>query len=216
MAGIPRGGQPQQMAVAAASARTGWWRRLRRGLDARAVRRDRVYRLYAAAVAQARLPYLFRELEVPDSRDGRLEMVGLHVMLVMRRLTQEGREGRDLAQGVFDLMFADIDRHLREWGVGDLSVGKHVKRIAQSLMARIAALHPLLEAGDLAAMRSVLARNVYAERPEVAEVSVDRLALYVMRQRRHLFELADDELLRGEVRFAPPAALLGEAPGASS
>ena len=71
----------------------------------------------------------------------------------MRRLRDEGQAGQELAQSLFDLMFEDLDRHLREWGVGDLSVGKQVKKLAQSFLGQAAALDPLLAAGDRAASR---------------------------------------------------------------
>lgn len=201
---------PRPRQEGASDAATSVWGRWWRGLTGRSERRLRAYRLYGAVVAQARLPFFFRELDVPDSRDGRLEMIGLHAMLVMRRLGGTGKDGRALSQALFDLMFKDIDRHLREWGVGDLSVGKHVKRFAESLMGRIAALHPLLDADDAddaAALRAVLARNVYTERPGIEPAKIDGLALYLRRQRRHLDALPEAELLDGQIRFAAPESL---------
>ena len=174
-------------------------------------RRDRARaadRLYHAVVAQARQPAFFRELGVPDDRGGRLEMVGLHAMLVMRRLGRSGAAGRDLAQALFDLMFNDIDRHLREWGVGDLSVGKYVKRIAQSFMGRVNALEPLINAGDVAGCRPVLRRNLYAESPAVPDETIDRLSAYLMAQDGHLRSTGDERLLDGEVAFAAVDELL--------
>ncbi len=100
--------------------------------------------MYATLVEQARQPVFYAQWGVPDSRDGRLEMVSLHAILLMRRLRAEGAEGRALAQAVLDRMFEDLDRHLREWGVGDPSVGKRMKELAQSFLGRVAALDPLL------------------------------------------------------------------------
>ena len=100
------------------------WGRLGQWLRRRRTRRDAARTLYLTLVEQARRPVFYATWGVPDSRDGRLEMVGLHAILVMRRLRSEGRPGRLLAQALFDLMFRDVDRHLREWGVGDLSVGQ--------------------------------------------------------------------------------------------
>ena len=131
--------------------------RLRTGLAGRSARQAAAHALYLRLVARARDPFLFRTLGVPDTREGRLESVLLHAMLVMRRLQREGEPGQRLAQALFDLMFADIDRHMREWGVGDLSVGKRVKAVAQSFYAQAGAAEPALTTGDAAALVPVLA-----------------------------------------------------------
>src|SRR5262245_48094906 len=96
------------------------------------------YPLYAAAIAQARQPVFYAGLRVPDTVDGRFELVALHVFLILQRLKSEP-EATPFAQALFDTMFADMDRNLREMGVGDLSVGKKVKAMAQGLYGRIAA-----------------------------------------------------------------------------
>ena len=179
--------------------------RLRAGLAARSGRQDAAHALYLRLVAQARDPFLFRGLGVPDTREGRLEAVLLHAMLVMRRLQREGEPGRRLAQDLFDLMFADIDRHLREWGVGDLSVGKRVKAVAQSFYAQAAAAEPALAAGDAAALVPVLARNVYEADP-AAPTLAGELAAYLLAQAAWLAALPAAALLAGEATFRPAAA----------
>src|SRR3954454_16241388 len=83
------------------------------------------FQLYGAAVAAARDPWFFGPLGVPDSLDGRFDLVGLHVALLIRRLRRDpDPRGAVLAQAVFDAMFADMDINLREMGVSDLAVGK--------------------------------------------------------------------------------------------
>ncbi|WP_374466727.1 ubiquinol-cytochrome C chaperone family protein, partial [Ferrovibrio sp.] len=88
--------------------------------------------LYRAIVAQSRQAGFYREHGVPDSLDGRFDMIVLHSFLVMRRLRRIGAAAEPLSQQLFDLMFADMDSNLREIGVGDLSVGKKVKAMAQA------------------------------------------------------------------------------------
>ena len=87
-------------------------------------------RLYEAVVAQARQPVFFAEWGVPDTIDGRFEMVTLHAHLLLRRLKDGGAETAPLAQALFDVMFADMDASLREMGAGDLGVGRRVKQLA--------------------------------------------------------------------------------------
>jgi cytochrome b pre-mRNA-processing protein 3 len=158
--------------------------------------------LYRALVEQARQPVFYSEWGVPDSRDGRLQLVSLHAILMMRRLRDEGPAGRELAQSLFDLMFQDVDRHLREWGVGDLSVGKQVKQLAQSFLGHAAALDPPLATGDSDRLARVLRRNVYSE-VAAPESGVAHLVAYVLAQASWLTRQDGPALLAGRIRFAP-------------
>jgi cytochrome b pre-mRNA-processing protein 3 len=117
-------------------------------------------RLYHAIVAQARAAELFGAGGLPDTTDGRFEALALHAALVMRRLRDGGTPGALTAQALFDLMFADMDRSLREMGVGDLSVGKWVKGMAASFLARAQALEAAIDAGGPADVAAVVARNL--------------------------------------------------------
>lgn len=186
-----------------ATSRGGWGRRLFDRLRRYRARDDAAQQLYFALVHQARQPVFYTEWGVPDSRDGRLELVSLHAILLMRRLRDEGGAGQDLAQSLFDLMFQDLDRHLREWGVGDLSVGKQVKKLAQSFLGKAAALDPLLAVADLGGLQSVLRRNVYTEVLGPEPMAVGRLAAYLLSQTHWLAAQDAAELLAGRVLFAP-------------
>lgn len=184
-----------------------WLARILSPLRGRRQRRETVHALYAGLVEQARAPVFYADWGVPDSRGGRLEMVTLHAMLAMRRLRREGRPGTALAQELVDLMFADLDRHLREWGVGDLSVGKEMKKLAQSFYARLSALDPLLDAGDPAALDPVLQRNIFAEASSVEPAAVRRLGAYLLAQDRQLAATDGASLLAGHLAFARPGDL---------
>jgi cytochrome b pre-mRNA-processing protein 3 len=197
-------------AVPASSSATGnppWHRRILARLGHGRGRRAIAAALYATLVAQARQPVFYARWGVPDSRDGRLEMVGLHAILLMRRLRAEGPEGVALAQATFDRLFEDLDRHLREWGVGDPSVGKRMKELAQSFMGRVAALELLLAGGDPQALADLLRRNVYTEVAAPAQNGIDRLAAYLAAQERWLAAQDGAALLRGRIEFASPAEL---------
>ena len=117
-------------------------------------------------VEQARQPVFFTEYGVPDTLDGRFELICLHAFLYLHRLKAERRTASRLCQGFFDTMFADFDRSLREMGTGDLSVGKQVKRMAQAFYGRIRAYEEGL-AGDEAALPAALARNLSAPFPRL-------------------------------------------------
>ncbi|MBV9965617.1 MAG: ubiquinol-cytochrome C chaperone, partial [Alphaproteobacteria bacterium] len=103
---------------------------------------------YCRIIEQARQPVFFAEIGVPDTIDGRFELICLHAFLFLHRLKGETARAAELGQRVFDAMFADFDRSLREMGTGDLSVGRQVKRMAQAFYGRIDAYERGLTAGD--------------------------------------------------------------------
>jgi cytochrome b pre-mRNA-processing protein 3 len=169
-------------------------------------RRDRHeragFRLYGAAVAAARAPRLYAGLGVPDTLDGRFEMVGLHAFLLIDRLRREAAPGPDLAQSVFDAMFSDMDITLREMGVGDLTVGKRVRAMWEAFHGRAAAYEAALADADDTALEAALARNVWrgALPPAGAAASLAR----VMRaQQAALRGQALAVFVAGDARFAP-------------
>jgi cytochrome b pre-mRNA-processing protein 3 len=119
--------------------------------------------LYEQIVAAARRPYFYAELGVPDTVEGRFDMIALHMFLALNRL--KGEADRQLSQDLVDVFFADMDRSLREMGVGDLTVGKKVRKIAESFYGRMDAYRNSME--DQAALTDAIARNVYAETDKV-------------------------------------------------
>jgi cytochrome b pre-mRNA-processing protein 3 len=165
-------------------------------------RHDRVgFALYGAAVRAARAPYFYTELGVADTLDGRFDLVGLHVCLLIRRLGELAEPGPAVAQAVFDAMFSDMDVNLRELGVGDLSVGKRVRAMWEALHGRARAYEQPLAAGDAAALAASLARNVW--RGAAPAGAPDRLAALALAQAAHLAALPPAALLAGEVSFLP-------------
>lgn len=135
--------------------------------------------LYAKAVAQARQPVFYSDAAVPDSVDGRFDLLVLHMFLLLHRLGAEGATMRGLAQALFDLMFDDMDRSLREMGVSDMSVGKRVKEMARAFYGRIDAYEPALS--DLAKLEIALQRNLYRG-ADVPGETLTAMAKYVQSQ----------------------------------
>ncbi|MDF1585392.1 ubiquinol-cytochrome C chaperone family protein [Marinimicrococcus flavescens] len=185
--------EPQQ-----ARGLSGWWRRTRQAGAERRARRELAAELYNRLVGEARSPHFYAELGVPDTSDGRFEMIGLHAVLVMRRL-RAMPDGPEIAQELFDLMFADMDRGLRELGVGDLSVGKYVKKMAAGFLHRAQALDEPLARGDGAAITPVLLRNLYVTGEEPAPEQVAALSAHLLGWSRALDAFEDAGLLRGEL-----------------
>ena len=158
--------------------------------------------VYSLIVAKARQPHFYVGLGVPDTLDGRFDMIALHAILVTDRLAKGSAEARYLSQKVFDEMFADMDRSLREMGVGDLSVGKKVRRMAEVFYGRAKAYRDALSRGDLPALEQALARNIFPEGPKAQGVSA--LAAYVSAAALMLASLSDAQLAAGEISFPEP------------
>lgn len=155
-------------------------------------------RLYGAIVAAARHPVPYADWGVADSLDGRFDMIALHLFLVLDRLKGDVPE---LRQALVDTFFDDMDRSLREMGVGDLSVGKKVRKMAEVFYGRVTAYEKAL-AEDEGALRSALARNVYPDGEPGGAVA--KLAAYALDCRDRLAAQPMDRLAAGEVMFPEP------------
>ena len=162
-------------------------------------------RLYGEIVAQARQPWLYGTAGVPDTVDGRFDMIVLHAFLLFDRLRHGDARAKALAQSVFDEMFKDMDRSLREMGASDIGVGPKVRRMAEVFYGRSRvyseALHQGREAGRQALI-SALARNVFAGDEGTSAVE---LGDYVLAEHRALAGRSLELLLSGETGFAPKA-----------
>ncbi len=172
--------------------------------------KNAAHRIYLLSVEQSRLPAFYIHCGVADTPDGRFDMIALHTVLILRRLKRDGDVTADLAQEIFDLMFADMDQNLREMGVGDMGVGKRVKGMAQGFYGRLAAYDAALEASDseelMAALRRNLFRKIFPEDSQVAAV-----AEYMRRESASMDTQTTQSFLAGRVVFGPaPDFILGE------
>lgn len=154
--------------------------------------------VYEAIVAAARHPLFYAEWGVSDNLDGRFDMITLHAFLVLDRL--KGVE-QPFRQNLVDELFSDMDRSLREMGVGDLSVGKKVRKMAEVFYGRIGAYDKALQTSrdDLEA---AIARNVFPDGP--AGDNASKLAGYVLDQRLHLAGQETGVITGGKAEFKEP------------
>jgi cytochrome b pre-mRNA-processing protein 3 len=160
---------------------------------------------YRHVVESARQPAFFVHGGVPDTIDGRFELICLHAFLFLHRLKNEQPRSARLGRRFLAVMFADFDRSLREMGTGDLSVGREVKRMAQAFYGRIAAYEEGLAADD-AVLRPALARNLFGTAPpEPAQLAA--MADYLRGQAAELGRQDAAALLAGDIAFGyPPVA----------
>jgi cytochrome b pre-mRNA-processing protein 3 len=164
--------------------------------------RDAAALAYGKVVEQARQPVFFAGYGVPDTLDGRYELICLHAFLYLYRLKADRPRSAELSQAFFDAMFADLDRALREMGTGDLSVGKHVKRMARGFYGRIRAYQDGIESAD-SALAAALERNLFGTVPGSLP-QIAGMAEYVQAAVGELARQPAAELLSGRVRFPAP------------
>lgn len=166
--------------------------------------------LYSSVIGQSRQTAFYQRMGVPDSVDGRFDMIVLHAFLIMRRLKRIAEDGAGrreaaqaaaLSQAVFDLMFADMDQNLREMGVGDLGVGRRVKRMATGFYGRVAAYDEGLDAAGERVLEEGLRRNLYGTTPGVGDGVLKAMAGYLRREAARLDGQPLDSLLAGHVDF---------------
>ena len=154
--------------------------------------------LYAAIIAEARDPVWYRDGAVADTLDGRFEMVATVLGLVLLRLEREGEAGREPAARVAELFVDDMDGQLREIGIGDLVVGKHVGRMMAALGGRLGAYRDGLAAPAGTSLEEALLRNLYRNAVVPAEAAAFSAAR-VRTLARRLDVLPLDALLEGRL-----------------
>ena len=160
----------------------------------RSTGRKRVVRsLYAATVQRSREPVFFTKLGVPDTLDGRFDLLTLHAWLVLERL----RDAKlaDLSQGFMDTVFVGFDESFREMGAGDMGMGRRMKKLADAFYGRLSSYDG---STDVSALSHSLQRNLYRGVGDMAQAEV--VARYIDSAR---ISLARGDLTTGELDFGP-------------
>ena len=137
-------------------------------------------KLYAALVQQSRNPAFYDRLGVPDSIDGRFDLLAVHAFLALAALRGEGDAARDLGTRLATAIFAGFEDALRELGVGDMGMSRRIKAMADGFYGRLAAYDAACM--DETLLTAVLLRNVYRS-DSAREGDAKRLATYVMANR---------------------------------
>ncbi len=163
--------------------------------------------LYGAIVAQARSPVFYGEFGIPDTVEGRFDMVLLHVYLVWRRLSKAGAAERAAAQEVFDLFFQDMDESMRELGVGDLSVPRKVRAMGEAFYGRAGVYDAALSQSGDEELAAALHRNVFSG-AEDKRVQSSHLAAYVRAADHVLAKQSAPVIAGGKAAFPEPEDVL--------
>jgi cytochrome b pre-mRNA-processing protein 3 len=157
--------------------------------------------LYQAAVTQSRDPKFYTDLGVEDTLDGRFDLITLHAFLVMQRLVEIGSEGKAVSQSMFDQMFKHMDMGLRETGVGDMGIPKHMKRMMRAFNGRVNIYYEAIKLNDRASLEDAVARNIYRVEKGDMPLFVGAISDYILQQVNYLHAQEPQELLAGRIHF---------------
>lgn len=169
-------------------------------------RPDTISSLYGMIVAQARSPVFYREYGVADTIGGRFDLLLLHLVFIVERLMRD-EASKAFGQGLFDRFCADMDDNLREMGIGDLSVPKHMKRVGEAFYGRAQAYQAALLAADEGSLLEALSRNIYGG-AQADTAAVSRLAAYIRKMVDGLERQPVAALMAARIELPEPAAVL--------
>ncbi len=158
--------------------------------------------LYGAVVAQARQPAFYAECGIEDTPEGRYELIVLHLVLILERLTGAAEGRAELGRSVVETFVRDMDDNLREMGVGDLSVPKKVKKAAAGLYDRASEYRIAMRDAGNENLGGRLQENIPGLSGRSAAAS--GLATYVLQAMQHLVALDGLDVNAGRVSFPRP------------
>lgn len=162
-------------------------------------RKNRARRLYEAALTQARQPVFYNRYGIPDTVDGRYDLIVMHVCLLMEGLHEKGHEGTLLFQPLFDAMFRDFEFAAREMGIGDLSIPRHMKRMMQGFHGRAHSYREALdEEENPAFLIKAIERNIYGTVECVDQKILNGMADYMI---QNIVSLKGQDLISGQAVF---------------
>jgi len=161
--------------------------------------RGTIEAIYGMIVTQAREPMFYQDLGVPDTVNGRFDLILLHLWLLLRRL-RTAADGAELSQALFDRFCEDMDDNLREMGVGDQTVPKRMRAFGEAFYGRTRAYDQAIDEGS-EALASAISRNIL-NGTELGQAR--RLAAYVRATDADLGQIDEGALLLGPFRFPPP------------
>lgn len=156
--------------------------------------------LYDQLSAASRDPSLYGLGRVADSPDGRFELLAFHSAILFARLTKRGEQAEETSQEIFDIMFSAMDHALRELGVGDISVGKRIRKLAESFYGRMAVYHEALLQGAQGkdALTAAIATHIL-ESTDATHLFANSLAQRGIAWSSNLAQQPDEDLLAGNL-----------------
>mgnify|MGYP001346317708 FL=1 len=166
------------------------------------IKRNKI-KIYSSIIEQSRQQSFYTNYGVPDTPEGRFDMIIIHAFLVLRRLRDETTN--DLSQEIFDLMFADMEQNLREMGIGDTGIAKKIMAMAEAFYGRIKVYEIGLK--DTPFLKKALNRNLFRD-SNAKEEQIRSMAKYIKQEANRIETIEINEILNGNLSFSSPSVFL--------
>lgn len=171
------------------------------GLDGRKKRLQKVRPVYDLLIKAARNPYFYEKLKVPDTLSGRFDMIVLHQFILFYRLKAEKEpQAKEFGQDVFDIFIEDMDRSLREMGVGYQAVPKRMKNMGEAFYGRVAVYDAAMENKDKKALQEAIRRNLFTD-IDVEDETISTLSDYFFQNIEKMALLSFENLCQAQFSF---------------
>ena len=155
--------------------------------------------VYAAILSHIRQPKFYKDYGVPDTFDGRFDLMLLHIFMILHRMLEDGQvEAEAFNQALFDVTFADMDQTLREMGIGDMGVPKHQRKMMKAFNGRMHAYEAALAQGTL---KDALRKNLYGTLENPDEQQISKMVETVERRLKFLKTMQSADILNGHIGF---------------
>ena len=125
--------------------------------------REALVPLYSSIVAEARDPIWYADYGVPDTLDGRFDMIAALLALTLMRIEREGDAGREASARLTEVFIDDMEGQVRHIGIGDVIVGKHLGKMVSAMGGRFTAYSAAID--DTEALSDALVRNLWRGEP---------------------------------------------------
>ena len=157
--------------------------------------------IYQKIVNFSRNKIFYTKYSVPDTIDGRFDMLVLTTIIVVHRLSKIKNEGRELSQKIFDIVFKDLDYSLRELGAGDVSVANNMKKLISSYMGRQKIYLKAFKSEDEKFLASAFKNNIYRNKDQKKNLIL-LLSKNILRINKKLHLIEDKKMLIGDFDFS--------------
>ncbi len=167
--------------------------------------------VYEKLITQVRQPHFYQELGAPDTFEGRFDLLMLHIFLLLeplQRARQKGVQTEEIdhfSQKLFDIVFKNLDQSLRQMGVGDVGVPKHMKRMMLAFNGRMHAYQNAMK-GDQKKLKETVAKNIYANAVKPDARPVIDMTSYMQGQLTHLLTYSVNEIMDNDFEFEQKVA----------
>ena len=156
--------------------------------------------IYKLIIKQSRVKGFYTSLNIPDTIDGRFELIVLHFFLIDNALDKKIERNDKVYKEILEIMYKDFDMSLREMGVGDLSVGKKIYHMTEAFSGRIVAYRNVSKKNK-AEIIKCLKKNVYGTVHQVDKKQLNILAEYFIESIKLINETAIENLSKNNAIF---------------